>query len=303
MGFHPHLLDDLVARYGALRNLADHPDHHGVANNLAPVRIRVGWIVSAPALAQYYSEKDDDGRAYKHPLTGEKLPSVTTILKMADKSGLAQWAADQAISWAVLNWHLLGARSNEDAFKAGRWRWKDVRDERAQVGTGIHETIEAIHTGSWEYPELDEEQQRIMLQWYMLNEEYDIEPILSEFTVWNPGVTAGTADGLWKITDKRTGESWTVLVDIKTSKNHWPEHDYQLAALAKAPILMVQAEDGWVEAPMPYFDRVAIVHLREDRHEIIWVDNIDENFDVFMGYVQVWRGKQRLKELAKEVGF
>lgn len=258
--------------------------------------------MSAPELSQYYSSNDDDGRAYKHPLTGEKVPSVTTVLKMADKAGLAQWAADQAVIWCVANWHLLGSRSDEDAYRSGRWRWKNVRDERAQVGTGVHETIEAIHTGSWDFPELDDEQRRIMGQWDALNAEFEITPVLSEFTVWSPGRYAGTADGLWDVTDRVTGESWRCLVDIKTSRSHWPEHDYQLAALASAPILMQKGEDGvWVELPAPEFDRVAIVHLREDLHEIIWVDNIAENFAVFEGYLAVWEGKQRLKQLVKGV--
>lgn len=254
--------------------------------------------MTAPKLAQYYSEKEDDGRAYKHPLTGEKLPSITTILKMADKAGLSQWAADQAVNWCVKNWHLLGARSDEDAYKAARWQWKNVRDERAQVGTGVHETIEALHTGSWDFPTLDEEQDRIMEHWYMLNTEYVIEPIMSEFTVWNAGLYAGTADGYWSI------DGVKCLVDVKTSKNHWPEHDAQLSALFHAPVVMIEGPlDVWKEVPAPEYEKVAIIHLREDKHEILWVEDMDLHFDKFMGYHQVYTATQALKKRGKDVGF
>lgn len=247
-----------------------------------------------PELAQFYSEKDDDGRVYKHPLTGEKLPSITTVLKMADKAGLSQWAADQAMSWAVANHHLLGSRSDEDAFRGGRYQWKKFRDERAQVGTGVHEAIEAEHTGSWDYPQLDDEQLRIMEQWRALNEEHEIVPVLSEFTVWFPGKYAGTADGLWYIDGVLT------LVDVKTSKNHWPEHDAQLSALANAPILMSKDMAGvWSELRMPKFDRVAIIHLREDKRQIIEINNLDLHFKAFMGYHEVFTAKQALKEREK----
>ena len=251
--------------------------------------------MSHPKLASFPKENDGDGRYYKHPLTGEKLASVTSILKMADKSGLAQWAADQAILWSVENWHLLGSRSPEDAYKAGRFRWNAVRDERAQVGTGVHETVQAIHTGSWDYPVLDEEQKRIMGHWEMLNNEHEIKPLLTEFTCWNPGVSAGTADGYWLIDGVKT------LVDIKTSKNMWPEHNYQLAALWASPWVMEEYElDKWRENYAPTYEEVAIIHLREDRHEIHRVSNLQLNYDAFKGYVDVRNAKEAIKQADKD---
>lgn len=251
--------------------------------------------MAKPELAQYYSEKQDDGRAYKHPLTGETLPSVTTVLKMADKSGLAQWAADKAVEWCVINWHLLGSRSDEDAYRAARWQWKNVRDERAQVGTGVHEAIEDEHAGTWNMPDLDEEQERIMLQWEQLKIEHEIIPLRSEFTVWSHGKYAGTADGLWYIDGKLT------IVDIKTSRNIWPEHFAQISALLNAPVIMDKSEDGtWSESPMPEVEGAALIHLREDRHEIVWAEDLDLHFEKFMGYHKVWEATQEIKARVKE---
>lgn len=255
-----------------------------------------------------------EGRAYKNPFTDERLPSVTTILKMADKGGLAQWAADKAMEWAVVNWSLLGQRSDEDALKAGRYRWKDVRDERAEVGTGVHETVEAIHTGSDVRPFLDDEQDRIMERFDEFNFVHHVVPVYTEFTVWSPDAYAGTADGLWLI----DGELW--LIDVKTSKNIWPEHFCQLAALRHAPLALIRVPEGtedavphkdkekniswWVQIDNPALqaDKVGILHLREDKWELVQVENLELHQAKFDGYAQVHSATQKLKaiEAAKE---
>ena len=271
--------------------------------------------MGAPTLSQWGDANAyKEGRAYKHPGTDERLPSITTILKMADKGGLAQWAADCAMDWAVKNWSLLGQRSDEDALKAGRYRWKDVRDERAEVGTGVHEAIEAIHTGSGVFPFLDDEQDRIMEKWDEFNFVHHAVPVYTEFTVWWADHYAGTGDGLWLI----DGELW--LIDIKTSKNTWPEHFCQLAALRHAPHAMIRVDEGtegavshkdkekniswWsqVDNPALQADKVGILHLREDKWELIEVENLEIHQEIFNGYEQVHYAKKKLQaiEAAKE---
>jgi hypothetical protein len=261
---------------------------------------------------------NDNGK----PLT---VPSVTTVLKLEDKSALIQWAADQSILWAVDNWFLLGSRSSEDAFSAGRYAWSRVRDSRAQVGTGIHETVEAEHTGSWNFPELDPEQKQILEQWKLFNEEWIVEPVLSEFTVWSHEHDyAGTADGLWDLTNRQTGESFRSLIDIKTSRNLWPGHLMQLAALKNADVRMVKAkpdavknstgtwpEGSWIEVPNEKADRVHLLQLRApeydkydkvtkpafyDLHE---VTDLDLHWDKFVCYRNIWSANDELKAREK----
>jgi hypothetical protein len=264
--------------------------------------------MSAPELALYGKEGEGKGRAYKHPYRKGSdnkpitSPSVTTVLKLADKSGLVQWAVDLSVQWCVVNWATLGMRSNEDAFKTARYRHNDVRDERAWVGTGVHETIESLHTQSWNFPELDEEQKRIMLQWEDLNEKWIIKPLLSEFTVWNIEADyAGTADGLWEFTNRETGEFFVGLVDIKTSKNTWPEHAMQIAALGNSSnVLMQKLDDGtWVEKILPQFDKSVLVHLREDKWEIIEVEDTDLRLEEFLAYRHIWDVQSSIKDRVK----
>lgn len=274
--------------------------------------------MTKPELAQYAKE-DGTGRAYRHPFRtvgdvadGKPLtsPSVTTILGLVDKPALIQWAADRTLDWAIENVSLLFVKDEEGAKRWGRYRWADVRDERAEVGTGIHETIESIHTGGWNYPALDDEQNRIMAQWEKLNERYTITPHKSEFTVWggfgdDKTHWAGTGDGLWDILDNQTGEFYeNVVIDLKTSKNIWPEHWLQLSALRHADVVMVKQEDGtWVEEELPKGDGTAIIHLREDKHSVtIETDEalLDLQYSQFMSYRDVWEYKKAVETYTRD---
>lgn len=289
--------------------------------------------MSRPQLAQYRDEGEGQGRQYRHPtrlgLDGKPLvvPSVTTILKLEDKSALIQWAVNLSVAYCVENWFTLGSRSPSDAQKNAQWRWKDVRDSRAWLGTGIHDTIEAEHTGSWDYPVLDAEQLLVMEEWRKLNEEWLIEPILTEFTCWSLYADyAGTADGLWRFTHRVTGETFVALVDLKTSRNTWPGHYMQTSALKHADFIMskdmpdaVQDSKGnwpegtWSEQPMPKFDKVLLVHLRAPefdefgrevkpgKHDLIEVEDTETWYDEFLGYRQVLAAQQKRKANEKKV--
>ena len=268
-----------------------------------------------PELA-LFAKQDGTGRAYKHPFRvdgdGKPLtsPSVTTVLGLVDKPALIQWAADRTLDWAVDNASLLFVKEKEAAKKWGRYRWADVRNERAEVGTGIHETIEAQHTGSWNFPVLDDEQVRIMQQWDRLNEQYEFVPHRSEFTVWSlaerNGVLldyAGTADGLWDITDLSTGESWeNLIIDLKTSKNTWPEHWTQLSALYNADYIMDKTDDKWTEVELPANKSgTAIIHLREDKASVtVETDKtlLHLQYEQFLAYRHVWGTKKETDNYA-----
>lgn len=272
--------------------------------------------MTKPELAQYAKE-DGTGRAYKHPFrtVGEEgkpltSPSVTTILGLVDKPALIQWAADRTLDWAIENASLLFVKDEEGARRWGRYRWADVRDERAEVGTGIHETIESLHTGGWNYPALDDEQRRIMVQWDLLNERYEFTPHKSEFTVWGypeePELSwAGTADGLWDIMDLTTGQMYeNMVIDLKTSKNTWPEHWLQLSAIRHANVVMVKQPDGtWIEEELPAGDGTAIIHLREDKATVTVEDDqtlMDLQYEQFMAYRGVWHYKKAVEQYARD---
>lgn len=236
---------------------------------------------------------EDEARAYidprdlvdgKLPADAPRYPSVTSVLRLVDKSSLIQWAVNLAVEWCVNNLDALMSRSVEAGIKSGKYRWKDYRNERASVGDGIHATIEAEHLGTWSFPVLDEEQSQIIDQWRDLNTRHVIKPIYSEMTVFDTDRGyAGTLDGIWEIDGK------VCLVDIKTSKSTWPEHWYQLGALWQAPTWMITTDDEtWTAVSPSQVDRVAIVHLRSDFAEIIYEDDMSlmqHYANVFNGYL------------------
>jgi hypothetical protein len=242
----------------------------------------------------------EDGK--DKPLTS---PSVTTVLSLVDKPALMQWAADKELEWIRDNRSLIYVKSDEDLMRWGRYRWRDVRDSRAEVGTGVHETIESLHTGGWHFPVLDDEQRRIMAQWDQLNERYLIVPHRSEATLWGhpdlPGIAwAGTADGIWDVTDLETGLVYeNLLADIKTSRNTWDEHWMQVSALAHADVLMTKQSDGtWIEEEPPTFSGTALFHLREDKWEVLIETDpeiLDLQYAQFIAYRGVWESKRMLK--------
>lgn len=276
------------------------------------------WV-RAPKLSLYPKEHESQGRAYKNPVNGESYPSVTSILRYEDKSNLIQWAVDRAVWWCIDNWQDLGVDPDQ-AFMKARYRHNDVRDERAWVGTGVHAFIEAEHTDSWDVPELNEEQSQIVEWWKVFNKTHTIEPILSEFTIFNTvDGYAGTADGLWSITDNLTGDNWVALVDIKTSKRIWDGHFMQLAALASGEYRLAETsnkedfaqkwknpESGkvetsyWAVHDMPKFDKIQILHLTVEGAELVDVSNIDLHYKKFLAYKSIFDADQELKLRKKE---
>lgn len=235
-----------------------------------------------------------EGRAYRDPRDGRHYPSITTILKLVDKQ-IGQYAAEETLKWAVQNWSLLASKSDEEGMRFGRYRWKDHRDLRAEVGDGVHLTIEQEQTGGWDYPELDDEQQQIIEQWHLLNEKHKIEPILNEVTVANiEDGWFGTFDSYCLFDGKRA------LVDFKTSKSIHDEARMQLSALGNASEWFIKSGDmKWdVQDPHP-IDVILVFHLRADKWEVIEVEDSDLHYDKFKKYAGIWYDNEALKNRAK----
>lgn len=255
----------------------------------------------SPELAQYYSENTQDGRNYKHPLTGQRVPSITTCLKYESKDDLAQWKVDQSVRWCIDHWFDLGSRSTEDAFKTARWRHLDTMNERAEVGSGVHEYLESLHNGSWDFPVLDAEQDQIIGQFREFSERYIFEPVYNEVTVWSHSNSyAGTADALALVEGPGIvrGYYW---IDYKTSRKVWPSHWMQLAALRNADVLMDKGSDGvWSETPLPETIGGLVLHLRSDFWEILPMENEQLRYRQFLLYRGLWHVNEELKRLEKE---
>jgi hypothetical protein len=256
------------------------------------------------------------------------VPSVTTITGVTHKPGLVQWAADQTAAYAVTHLDDLMSRTEDAGWGFLRYFWrrepksvdelrgahKRVLNEAGNIGTNVHEWIEADLKGEFE-PAIDSHECEQMVEhWLAWKAEHTIEPVLVEATAVNrEHGYAGTLDGLWKIDGVPT------LVDVKTSRNTWPEHFQQLAALGACYTVMEEVGEGtgdavtfadawWVETVMPAFSEYAILHLRPQDYDskgnpteafckLKPVNNIGLHFEGFLGALQLKKYERKLKEM------
>lgn len=282
--------------------------------------------MAAPKLA--VAKSGYGGRGYKHPLTGQLVPSVTTILRVVSSPALDQWRVDQTAAYAVANIDSLLTRTEEQGWGFLRWyhgrdpkqisEGFDVRNyhigvlnDAAELGTSIHEYIEADANG-WEMPDTSLESERfwqMVTMWDQFKQEHTVEPVLTETTVWNAEKGyAGTFDGLWKIDGKLT------LLDIKSARGIWPDHFMQLGALKNATTFLTEGFDGWIEQDWDSskIESYGFLHIRPDDVDnngklmlsyCNWEDadanKLDMRYEQFLGLLLAKQAELRITDLEK----
>jgi len=274
--------------------------------------------MTSPALAQYWSAAENDGRGYKRPSTGEQVPGVTSITGLVNKD-LAQWGADLAVRWMSDNWYSWnpGQRSEESAFNSARYKWQEYRNERGQIGTNVHTYIEDLLLGKEPILDfLEPEEQRRVYQFEDFCFLTGFEATATERQVWG-GSYAGTLDAYGWMYSERLGRKAHGLFDWKTSKSAYFEYMMQLAALKNGEFQFVerpQAEadthpvtkDGrtthWAEIEMPEVETAWIVHLTNDGWAVHELTDEDLHLSRFAAYTEVWWAEKRLKAKLNERG-
>lgn len=273
--------------------------------------------MTQPKLARYWNDAEAQGRGYVRPSTGERVPGITSITKLIDKD-LSQWGADQAVRWMANHWFEWnpGGKSEESAFRHARYRHKDYRDERGEVGTGVHTFLEQHLRGEEPLIEfLDREQQEMVEQFHEFVFLSGATFQGQEATVWG-GDWAGTLDGYMTLNGK------TGIVDYKTSKAIYPEVMMQLSGLKSAKVLIREVPEGtpdahiledkqrgnswWVEEEAPQVDTAWILHLRGSFHdvdlvvpakwELIELDNEGLHLARFDSLKAQWYANKALKD-------
>ena len=174
---------------------------------------------------------------YRVSCQSELLPSVTTFLKIIDKSGpLTGWATKTAFAAmeSTLNYH--GAILNQDDY--GPWastvlevakdRAKQARSEGSGKGKAAHELIaELFHGGQ---PKVPDDLAPAVRGAREFVADYGLTIEALEVLVWHPTEQyAGTVDFVG-----RNQHGNLVVVDWKRSNGIYPEHGYQVAAYADA---------------------------------------------------------------------
>ena len=287
--------------------------------------------MTAPKLAAYFTEKQDDGRYYKSPFGAPNAVSVTSVLKGSNKDALVQWAADMTALFFAERPDFALTREKADAFQGARFAHNNVRDERGEVGNEVHRWVEADLDGGWGYPDVwDADVQECIDQYKLFLAAHEVKPLMTETTVWSEkNNNAGTLDFIAVI------DGIVSLVDTKTSRNLWLEHEMQLAALENADYICREVPEDtkgsvefvvtdkdtkkkvstfWVKEEMPKIERRGFLHLRPTYTDpitgqkmppfwdLVWV--VDEDvpvlYEMFLGYNQVHAQKGVLSGLRKE---
>jgi hypothetical protein len=231
------------------------------------------------ARARQSDRWDTSGRIYERD--GRKFTSVTTILNDGiPKPALPGWAAKMTAEYAVKH-----PGATLDELKAARFA---SRDEAAKRGTDLHRWVESWalwdveprsshplppiegdpdadpdellehYDGEWAEVEAamapDPTLRKMAEQWVKLAAKHTIEPLASEFTVYNSSLGyAGTADMVAMV------DGIPSLIDVKTGKDVYPDAALQLCALAHGEYIGVH---NGPTLPMPEFDRCLVAHVR-----------------------------------------
>jgi hypothetical protein len=258
--------------------------------------------VTTETITEVHTTSDDGNRHYPHPITGDLLTSVTTILSATvGKPFLTVWAAKLAAEFAVANLDLIAevvkAEGRRAAIDLVKDQAKLLRERKADAGSYVHAVSEALilwaaspeGTGAdIALPDLpdhlvgadyDGEPLDRVVDWMVtgfLNFVTDFAPTFeaAEMTVYNLVLgIAGTLDMIIVLRDVAlTPDGWMVrapgkvlvlCVDIKTGKNLDVTVREQLAAYRR--MLEARLPQGQIVA-MPATDAGAILHLRPE-HE------------------------------------
>lgn len=232
--------------------------------------------MSAPANAASTSK----GRLYTHPGTGEKWPSVTTIISGGvPKPALPRWSAKAAAEYAVKTWDTLSTLDADERvalIKGAPWR---ESESAADLGSAVHEAID-FWCRNEPKPEWLPGVEPFMESFVDFLEKRDPTFTHNEVTVVNrTHGYAGTLDFIATISGLVT------LGDVKTGKAVYPEVALQLVALAKAEFILTY--DG-EELPMPTVDILAALHVRPRSWTLMHVVPREASWRAFLAAREVW---------------
>lgn len=212
------------------------------------------------------------GRVYRHPLTGEEVPSVTTIIGMVNKPGLVGWAAKMAAEHAVKNWAKLTELTVAEKINEIRYAHERYTQGAADTGDTVHSLIEAWTKGM-PFPSNGVDGFASQFIGFMMDTRPEI--IESEMTVWSRTYGyAGTGDFVARISGK------TIWVDVKSGKSLHDEVGLQLAALSRADFIL---RGNGTEDVMPPVDGLAALHVRPRSWSLVPVNHGDDCFRAFLG--------------------
>lgn len=259
--------------------------------------------IAAPACNKFYD------RARFYSIGGRRLPSVTTILGIIDKSGpLMGWAVKEerkAFEAAMLDLVTSGVHLTPDNVLeavgkavAGARAAAKLTQKAADIGTAAHALI------AWECERMmgkkglvrpanvPDAAELCLMGWQDWAKSVAFEPLAIEHTVFHPEHRyAGTLDFIARITTGGTRRK--VLGDYKTGKAIYPESFLQNKAYRECAAREHGPLDGIiVRLPKTLEDLEAMAPLVIEAMPVPDVDFAD-----FLAAFRLWRWQRRCSGL------
>lgn len=239
--------------------------------------------MTTPTLATF-TDKPSGSRLYKHPITGDACPGVTSVIGGKAKPFLTPWAAKMVATAAVEKRELI-AKMIEEVGEDEAIKWLKGAPYRksgaaADAGTNAHSIFEALLKGN-PLGELTEDADLYRRHFADFLDKVQPEMVYAEESIWSETHGyAGTFDAFLKI------EGVPTIADWKTSNAVYPETSLQLAAYANADHII--RADG-TQVPMPKAERGVVLRVRPDEgwqlHELPIGPDV---FEVFLSLRKLW---------------
>jgi hypothetical protein len=224
------------------------------------------------------------------------IASVTTILKVVDKSGpLVGWAkritAEAAVKHRVELAGWVESFGDDGAVSMLTKAATVIRDKAANAGSEIHQLAEAIVKG--QDVEVPEDLAPYVAAYRTWVAEFEPEFIAAEEMVYSHHGYAGTFDAIVRI----AGEVW--MLDYKTAKGVYPETALQLAAYAAADFIGRPGDPN--RYAIPAIDQYGVVHIRPEGAELVPYDCTGA-FEAFLAFKRGAEWRQREGIVGQPVG-
>jgi hypothetical protein len=236
------------------------------------------------------------GTGHAYYVDGEKIPGVTTVLKVLPIN-LAGWASRVTAEYALDNWATLSEMPLSERLREMTGARGRTLDKAARRGTEVHRLAEQLVAEPAELT-LDEEPPGVLVPEELRGH---VEAYRDWLDTIQPSVLAtelvvasrthrycGTADLVADLPellmDMQIIPPSRWLLELKTTASGvWPESALQATAYRRAD-MYVHPEHPEVEQPMAQLgiERAGVVWIKSDACELRPVDTSDELWEFFL---------------------
>jgi plasmid stabilization system protein ParE len=244
-------------------------------------------------------------RLYVSPISGDKVPGVTSVLNALPKPFLKWWAAKSVAEFAADNAgpvvSLLASGNRQAAIDLMKGSPNRDTAQAAEAGTAVHDLFERLAKG--------EEAGRVHpdLEPYVgifrgFERQFSPEFIHLEQTVWSETHGyAGSFDFMARLTDPDTKETGLYIGDWKTTRSGvHAEVALQMTAYSRADYIVTPAGE---KLEIPKLDGGVVVHARPEGGKVVPTRLDDELFEIFLALRRVWEYDREISKtvLGREV--